>query len=481
MAEAHALALGLFPILAVLVLLWMGVPPVYSSLAGLAAGLASSLAYGAPVSLITDGLAWGASTALEVMAVTLAGVFLFEVANAAGSHREVGGLIKGLGLDEGWLVLLVVMGVLPLIDSLTGLGIGVVFNIPILLWLGYDARRATILGLLGFVAAAWGAFGMGMLVASRFTGVDFDELGFLSGIASLPGFIGVSAAALIVQGGYRYAIYRIHRALYASIALWLGITASNYILGTYLAGILGSLASSLAIYWAAAPPGTKLGVRTENPRSLLPYMIPMATVSIALYAVKVSGIPESLGYPGRALSSPPLWLLAATLLSGYLAGVGLASMGGLFIRALKRWLPAGIAILAFLELGGLLTASGLYGEIARALTSLGGLYIAFSPWIGGLGGLLTGSSTASNSLLAYVQYEAAVNLGLDAKWIVTIQNVSAAVMTMASGVRIQLAMSVLEPEQRDPTVFRPLFALDSLILTVYSLIFSVGIALREAP
>ena len=48
------------------------------------------------------------------------------------------------------------------------------------------------------------------------------------------------------------------------------------------------------------------------------------------------------------------------------------------------------------------------------------------------------------------------------------QNVSASLATMASGPRIQLAMSLLGPDDRDPTLFRRVLAVDILALAPLS-------------
>jgi lactate permease len=111
--------------------------------------------------------------------------------------------------------------------------------------------------------------------------------------------------------------------------------------------------------------------------------------------------------------------------------------------------------------------------LASAAVSLGRPYVLLAPLVGGVGGFLTGSNSGANAMFAAAQAQAAQRLRYPVLWLVAGQNVSASVATMASGPRVQLAMSLLGTEDRDPTLFRRVLAVDTLALVPLSVLLLV--------
>jgi lactate permease len=132
-----------------------------------------------------------------------------------------------------------------------------------------------------------------------------------------------------------------------------------------------------------------------------------------------------------------------------------------------------LTTLAFLCLGGLMVAAGMSAALASAAVSLGRPYVLLAPLVGGVGGFLTGSNSGANAMFAAAQAQAAQRLRYPVLWLVAGQNVSASVATMASGPRVQLAMSLLGTEDRDPTLFRRVLAVDTLALVPLSVLLLV--------
>ena len=64
------------------------------------------------------------------------------------------------------------------------------------------------------------------------------------------------------------------------------------------------------------------------------------------------------------------------------------------------------------------------------------MLIFVSPFIGGIGGFLTGSNTGSNAMFTQLQVETAKKTGLPLNLIASIQNTSSSHSTMASPSRI---------------------------------------------
>lgn len=102
-----------------------------------------------------------------------------------------------------------------------------------------------------------------------------------------------------------------------------------------------------------------------------------------------------------------------------------------------------------------MTASGMSSALARAAGQLGPGYLPLAPWIGGLGGFVTGSNTGANAMSAASQAAAAHTLGYDTLTLVALQNVSASLLTMASAGRIALVVSLLSRPVPPPAAPAP--------------------------
>jgi lactate permease len=125
---------------------------------------------------------------------------------------------------------------------------------------------------------------------------------------------------------------------------------------------------------------------------------------------------------------------------------------------LPRWAPFAVTTAAFLTLGALMTASGMAAGLAAAGATLGRAYQGVAPWLGGLGGFLTGSNAGGNALFAAAQAEAARRIGVPVLELVAFQNLAASLGTMGSAARVQLALSLLEPEEREGVIARQVLA-----------------------
>ena len=99
-------------------------------------------------------------------------------------------------------VALVVFGLVPFAESVTGFGIGVTIGVPVLRLLGCSLRQSAILGLLGLIAVPWGALGPGTTVAAALAGLDVDALGTATAwLNAIPVIIVANSVILIMRPG----------------------------------------------------------------------------------------------------------------------------------------------------------------------------------------------------------------------------------------------------------------------------------------
>lgn len=437
----HSL-LAAAPIAIALVLLVVRVGPVLAGVCALVTAAAVTwLAFPTPVPDLRAGAVDIAPLSTEVVLILLGGILLNELLSARGVQERFGEWVTGVCGEGSRALLLVALGVTPFVESVTGFGVGAVVAIPLLRHLGFSPFRSAVAGLLGLVIVPWGALAPGTLVAARLTGVGFHQLGVRSALLSLPVFVLAGAAALILAVGKRRAVRAVPELLLVAGALWIGVLAVNIVVGTAVAGALGSLvALAAALTLARLREGSFSGPPYGLGRGLVPYAVLVA----GLLAGRGLSALVGTGAPWWSVaSSPATWLLLTCAATPALVPRGREPDRIAVRAAAAQWWPVAVTTALFLVLGQLMTVTGMSGALAHAAAQMGTGYPAIAPWIGALGGFLTGSNTGANAMFATSQAETARAIGYPVLTMVAVQNVSASLATMAALPRVVLAVSLV--------------------------------------
>ena len=119
----------------------------------------------------------GILTSFVVLYVLLPGLLLYHVQRAAGSLDVLARAIARLSAAPELRILLLVLGLSPFVESVSGFGLGTVVITPILLALGVSPARAAALGALSLVAVPWGALAIGTVLGAALTGLEANQVG----------------------------------------------------------------------------------------------------------------------------------------------------------------------------------------------------------------------------------------------------------------------------------------------------------------
>lgn len=429
------------------------------ALSSLATGLAVAVAFFpvGPEAWLGAGVRFG-PTVLEVMLILFGGVLLSRITTETGAMASISGWLGKSASSPQAGTVLVVFGLVPFAESVTGFGIGVTVGVPLLLRLGHDVRRAALLSLLGLVAVPWGALGPGTLVAAELSGLGLQAVGVRSALMSLPVMLGSALTCwLVLRRGAERPGRLLAHLVAAALLLNGGILAANLLLGTPPAGIVGSLlviAVHLAFFRSTgslAPAGPRVL------RSLLPYAV--LTAGLLLARLATVGIEPSLAT--RALGSGGVWLLVACMLAQRFAprqGSNPRTLRARMRTAYGAWVPVGVTTGAFTVLGAVLALSGMGQELGSALAAVGPAYLLLGPVAGGFAGFISGSNAGANSMLSATQAQAALSMGTSVLQLVAVTNVAASMATMLAPSRLLLAyeMAALDPGRAaDPDVGHP--------------------------
>ena len=426
------------PVATVIAVLLAGWRSLHAAALGVAVALSViALAFAQPASTwLAAGMHW-APVLLEVLLIVAGGLLLSEVLRASGAQKALADwLLARAGSGTG-AVLLVVHGITPFAESVTGFGVGVTIGIPLLAHFGLPPRKVVLIGLLGLCAVPWGSMGPGTLVAATMAGLPFKELGQASALVSVIPFVitGMAAAALASVPGRRWPA--LLQGLLSGLLLTAAVALMNTLAGTAPAGALGAL---LVVGWhllrlrvsradAGTPP-----LSAPGRRALAAYALLLGGVLAAAALLRTLELPATW----HGLASPGLWLLVAAVFftRGRPARPSLA-------KVWRSWLQVAPVTALFIVLGVLMAVSGMAAQLAQALARSGPLYLLAAPFVGALGGFVTGSNTGANAMFAATQAEIAHALGAPLLPFMAVHNVSASLLLMASPGKVEMAVQLL--------------------------------------
>ncbi|WP_087924744.1 L-lactate permease [Streptomyces albireticuli] len=403
-----------------------------------------------PDDVLTEGAGGAGLLVLNAAAVMLPGVYLSQVLTRREVHRSLQEWVRGLPLPGPATIALVVAGIAPTVEALTGFGVSLLVTVPVLLALA-PAPTALRQAMLGMNIMPWGTLGLATVIGAGLTGRGTAAMGTATAVTSCLVFPLVTVwAALLTRPKHRFRTAVM--AAGAGAALSLGLLAFNRAGVVQPAGVLAGLSTTAAGLvlctvrrsrsGGGTGPGEAPAGRLLPPASVLrAYGLVLGGIAVTR-AVKALGVPPLELHAGNAsfalLSSPCLPLLAAALVldrgrpNGPDARAALVRVG----RPL-------LALTGFVALGRLMADSGMIGELGSAVAGSPALVIALvAPALGMLSGFITGSNVGGNALMMPLQERLAPGGdGLDA-WFAALQNSAAGHTVFTSLPMIMLILAV---------------------------------------
>ncbi|WP_306355759.1 MULTISPECIES: L-lactate permease [unclassified Nocardia] len=192
-----------------------------------------------PRSALGTGAAGAGLLVLNAAAVMLPGVYLSQVLTRRGVHESLREWVRGLPLSGPAKVALVVAGIAPMVEALTGFGVSLLVTVPVLLAL---APPATALrqAMLGMNIMPWGTLGLATVIGATLTDLPLPTLGTATAVTSALVFPLVTVwAALLARPDHR--LRTTVQAAGAGGLLALTLLACNHLGVVSPAGVLAGL------------------------------------------------------------------------------------------------------------------------------------------------------------------------------------------------------------------------------------------------
>jgi lactate permease len=388
----------------------------------------------------------GLGTSAQVLFVLFGGLLLYNLLSAGGAVDAVSGFLGRVEPDRVSLAAVVVVGVAPFFESVTGFGVAVVISAPILLAAGFTPLRAAVLATWGQCAVPWGALGVGTVIGAHLAGTDFGILSDSSALLSLPLFPVYGLAAVALADGWSGLRRRGAEAVVLGLVAGLGTLLTSVYLVPELSGAVGGLVA-VAVFLTRR----RRRLAGVPLRALLPYAFLLALLAAANGIGVLRSVLEDLG---PIFDGPGLPLLVSGVFAAVVFGLDGDWIGAAARRTVAQWLPTAGAVLTFVLAGEVVAGSGAAGLLAGGAEALDGLFPAVSPVLAALGGALTGSNAASNALFMPLQVEAARGLDLSTGLTAAVQNVAGSHASMLSPQRLVLAATATGLLGRESEILR---------------------------
>jgi lactate permease len=408
-----------------------------SALAGLA--VAGLLTVSGAFPLQEGGAVTGMQTAailtLGVALVIVPGLWLNEVLRKQGIVDGIAKRVEALPFARERIALVLLLGLVPAVEALTGFGVSLFLAVPVLFRL-FDPARAHRLSLLGMNIMPWGTLALATIVGAALSGEEVRALGTATSLTSALVFPIVGLSALVTLGGA--AALRRDGGFAAALGFLLAafLYANNRWLFVETAGVVAGIATaSVGIVWCrfarsprgehgrapgAPGPGTPglgaPGPGTSEPgifRLALPYVLVMVLIGSSRAVGPVwdwlgdALVLETDRIRFAVLTSPGVALAAAAAAMQALRPVPVSPA----VVLGRARLPV-LGVFAFLVLAQLMRETGMIDTIAQALVAFHGpVLYAIVPALGMVAGFATASNVGGNALLMPMQHDIGLAAG----------------------------------------------------------------------
>lgn len=522
--------LALLPILVILTLM-MGFrwSAARAGAAGYLCGLAVAiLFFGATPTMLAYAHAKALLFSLDVLLIIWTAFLLYRVADEAGAIRTIGRALPGLTPDRGLQAMIIGWVFASFLQGVGGFGVPVAVTAPILVGIGLPPLAAVVVPSIGHGwAVTFGSMGSSFQALLASSGLSAVEVGPPSAL-----FLGLAcplSGLLIAHAiGGRAEMRRlllpalIWGSLMAAVQ-WTAVRFGVWNIAAFLGGLAGLVVTPLVIRvapQAAHPDSAALGGGLPAQRGLLvrpsDLMVALSAYAILIGLILiVQLIPVIKDLFGQVvlevqfpeIESAPGWFYQAGFITP--AGMGrkinlfghtgallaYASLLSYFVyrRAgcysagsvrrittgtIKRVVPSSVSILSMIAMALIMEHAGMTAALAQALaSSVGVLFPLFSPWIGAVGALMTGSNTNSNVVFGALQLQTATLLGIPAALILAAQTAGAGLGSVAAPAKVVVGCSTAGMAGKEGEVMRKLVVYTFILIFFISLLAFVSVAL----
>ena len=387
-----------------------------------------------------DSLLLTASVAM----VIVPGLGFNALLRSQGLTRQLALWVRQLPVSREAKALLVLLGLAPAVESLTGFGVSMFLTIPILYPL-YAARTAR-LGLLSMNIMPWGTLGLATLVGAMLVGSEPQELGVLTSFTSALVFPYLGAvSAWFASDGPRGRHVALGVALGSLLSL--ALMGSNLFVGVEAAGVVAGFVVCTVGLWLLKSGSIRLN---QGLLLLWPYVLLLGFVLVQRLTpglhdcLNDAWVLEAHRVKFHPLVSPGILLALAALALFVRSPSHRIDTKEVSLKAFRILASVGL----FLVLSQVLVQTGMLEAFVtrtgRGITETG--MIIVTVLLGALSGFTTGSNLGGNALLIGAHSVDPAGGDMAGLLLAALQNSGAGHAVFASVPMIVLLLGILRDE-----------------------------------
>jgi lactate permease len=404
---------------------------------------AATLGFAAPpLAALSLGLQGVVTAVFPILWIVVSALWVHALAVASGQFDVIRSTLASITPDRRLQALFIAYAFGAFLEGAAGFGTPVAICAAMLVGLGFPARSAAVICLIANSSpVAFAAAGVPVAVAASVSGLDVMTLGRLIGSQVSILSLVIPLWLTVVLCGWRRSLEVLPALLVAGILM----AGSQFLIATFsgpwTAGILSAIVTLAGLWlflrvwkprsvWdfesaaggvTGAVPRASAGtiLRAWAPYLLMSVMVLLwspAPVKKLLSVGDVSFAWPALGGSRSTLaflSTPGTAIFISGLLSlAFLPRLGFRRVAASFAQTVKGLRATIATVCLILATAFVMNGSGMSAAIGKVLSATGALFPLFSPVIGWLGVLLTGSDTSSNAVFASLQRTTAERLGL---------------------------------------------------------------------
>lgn len=337
--------------------------------------------------------------------VILPGLTLSNLLEKKGYNESFREYIKELPITLHYKVLILIFGLLPAIESITGFGISLILAVPFFFSV-FDKKTASYLSMLSMNIMPWGTLGLATIVGAKISGHSLAELGLTTFYFTPFIFIFFCSIILFLIKREKYYIKDFVFAVFLISLFSITLYAVNLIGQVELAGAITGFTTFFLISSIFLLKNRKslLNYFKSFTSIMMPYILVISFIVILKIIVlifpflidytTIHGVGTSFVF----ISSPFFAMALAIMCMSF-------KNKTTFKVPISKTFKASSTLFIFIFLAQFMSFSGFIRELSLIAENQKNilLYNIISPLFALLSGFITGSNLGGNALLIAIQ------------------------------------------------------------------------------
>lgn len=359
----------------------------------------------------------------SVALVIIPGQIFNVLLQSSGTIKEIGARIATIKLSPVTMASVIVLGVAPMLESMTGFGVSLFFTVPVLVQL-FSLRKALILSLLSMNIMPWGTLALATLIGSQISGLPLERLAVMTSVTSFAVFPAIGFLIFMIcreSGAKFYSGYSgLLCPLLSGIVLSCCLVFYNTHTTAELAGVCAGLTTTVVVLLFELlrnllrnEGGLLSGFVRARPSLLnvfAPYLLLIALIGLSRITAVYETLQDFFSLQSGnvtlfVFTSPGVFIFLTVIFISIFSGK-YRRHSHAFYHGVKRSVYPVAGIMMFVVFAQLHRASGIFKDIAARIITLPLSEITFiAPLLGMVSGYTTASNVGGNALFMALQSE----------------------------------------------------------------------------